>query len=205
MRAGHSASSRSGSAKDCNPCTHRQRKRSRGVGLESSCQRDQALCLACVPTTGWSAVGQSFTFRFLNESRSPSPKRTEFFRPASGTSGPSLNPQSRTDSSNLRFSRGAEAPRRGLQDEQSRSPGAAPGLPDDASVHLSDHRCRKAPRNTDASSPETSSSFFLVFRILSDLRYSAAAATTGSLCGSVPCSASLSSSTTSGLIRNHAA
>jgi hypothetical protein len=120
-------------------------------------------------------------------------------------SGPSLNPQSRSDSSNLRFSRGAEAPRRGPQDEQSRSPGAAPGLPDHASVRLSDHLCRKAPRNTDASSPRTSSSFFLVFRILLDLRYSAAAAMTGSLSGSVPCSASSASSTTSGLIRNHAA
>src|SRR5215207_4539847 len=117
-------------------------------------------------------------------------------------SGLSLNPQSQSDSSNLRFSHRTEAPRRGLQDEQSRSPGAAPGPPDYASVRLSDHLCRKAPRNTDASSPETSSSFFLVFRILSDLRYSAAAATTESLCGSVPCSAS---STTSGLIRNHAA
>jgi hypothetical protein len=46
------------------------------------------------------------------------------------------------------------------QDEQSRSPGAAPGLPDYASVRLSDHPGRKAPRNTNASSPETTSSFF---------------------------------------------
>ena len=29
---------------------------------EASCQWDQALCLACVPTTGWSGVGLAVIF-----------------------------------------------------------------------------------------------------------------------------------------------
>ena len=34
---------------------------------EASCQWDQGLCLASVPTTGWSGVGQTFTFRLPDE------------------------------------------------------------------------------------------------------------------------------------------